>query len=193
MAEKKPNRRALKTRKAIFEGLAELLCEKELPRITVNELTEKADIHRATFYKHFLDIYDVYEKLEMTILSDIGLIMTSHDGKAPLALYTDILTYVKAHPQYFGMICSPHNTSGLYQKLLKMFIGVKRMITQERLHTEQLDSAALSVIRYHANGCFAVIADWVLHDFGQPEEFIIRTLSGLDESAHAYLQKMIRS
>ena len=49
MAEKKPNRRALKTRKAIFEGLAELLCEKELPRITVNELTEKADIHRATF------------------------------------------------------------------------------------------------------------------------------------------------
>ena len=106
MAEKKPNRRALKTRKAIFEGLAELLCEKELPRITVNELTEKADIHRATFYKHFLDIYDVYEKLEMTILSDIGLIMTSHDEKAPLALYTDILTYVKAHPQCASAVSS---------------------------------------------------------------------------------------
>ncbi|MBQ1436814.1 MAG: TetR/AcrR family transcriptional regulator, partial [Ruminococcus sp.] len=64
MPEKKTDRRTLKTRKAIYEGLAELLAEKSLKNITVQELTDKIDIHRVTFYKHFRDIYDVYEQLE---------------------------------------------------------------------------------------------------------------------------------
>ena len=49
MADKKTDRRTLKTRKAIFESLAELLTEKELRSITVQELSDKADVHRVTF------------------------------------------------------------------------------------------------------------------------------------------------
>ena len=57
MADKKTDRRTMKTRKAIFVGLAELLTEKEFRNITVQELSDRVDIHRVTFYKHFMDIY----------------------------------------------------------------------------------------------------------------------------------------
>ena len=62
MADKKTDRRTMKTRKAIFEGLAELLTEKEMRSITVQELSDKADVHRVTFYKHFMDVYDAYDR-----------------------------------------------------------------------------------------------------------------------------------
>ena len=61
MPEKKTDRRTLKTRKALCEALAELLMEKELHKITVQEIADKADVNRVTFYKHYMDVYDLYE------------------------------------------------------------------------------------------------------------------------------------
>ena len=53
MAVKRPDRRTMKTKNAIFTALAELMTEKELRHITVQDISDKADIHRVTFYKHF--------------------------------------------------------------------------------------------------------------------------------------------
>lgn len=57
MSEKKTDRRTLKTRKAICDAFAELLAEKELHKITVQEIADNADVNRVTFYKHYLHIY----------------------------------------------------------------------------------------------------------------------------------------
>ena len=41
------------------QAMSELLREKEFVDITVQDITEGADLNRATFYKHFLDKYDL--------------------------------------------------------------------------------------------------------------------------------------
>ena len=67
MGENKPSdRRTLKTKKAILQAFSELLKEKELRKITVQEIVDKADISRVTFYKYYLDVYDL-EKLGISI------------------------------------------------------------------------------------------------------------------------------
>ena len=68
MGEKKTDRRTLKTRKAICDALAQLLYEKELRKVTVQEIADLADVNRVTFYKHYLDVYDLYEKIEKEVL-----------------------------------------------------------------------------------------------------------------------------
>ena len=50
MAVKKPDRRSIKTKNAIYQALAELMGTEELRHITVQDITDKADIHRVTFY-----------------------------------------------------------------------------------------------------------------------------------------------
>ena len=52
MSESKHNRRTQRTKRAIYTAFAELLSEKELHKITVQELVDRADIGRATFYTH---------------------------------------------------------------------------------------------------------------------------------------------
>ena len=47
------DRRQRKTRTAIFNALIELLGQQDFSRITVEQIIQKADIGRATFYAHF--------------------------------------------------------------------------------------------------------------------------------------------
>lgn len=193
MTERKIDRRALKTRKAVFDALAELLVEKELRQITVQELSDKADIHRVTLYKHFYDIYDVYEQLEQTILNEVAFLIADLGDKPSIELYNAVLNYITENPKYFNMIFSPHNTGALLQKLQKMFEGIKRMIWAETLGVDFKNIKVQSVIRYHASGCFAVLSDWVTSGFKQPREYIIHLLSGLEKSTQLNLEAHIKN
>ena len=191
MAEKKTDRRTMKTRKAIFEALAGLLCEKELRSVTIQELSEKADIHRVTIYKHFMDIYDVYEQLEKMILSDLGLLITEHGAKLTYEVYVAVFRYIKENPIYFKMIFSPHCSSELYWKVQKMVEGLNRFLWSENLEVDMNDSRVDCAIRYHSNGTLSIIGSWVQSDFSQSDAFIIDMLGGLDESTQAYLKSIL--
>ncbi|MGM0524511.1 MAG: TetR/AcrR family transcriptional regulator [Bacillota bacterium] len=47
--------RIIRTRKRIVDALLALMSEREIEKITVKDITEKADVNRATFYHHFKD------------------------------------------------------------------------------------------------------------------------------------------
>lgn len=75
MNSKPVDRRIVKTKRALSNALAELLAEKELRKITVQEIVDKADVSRVTFYKYYLDVYDLYDKIEEDVLTELGLIV----------------------------------------------------------------------------------------------------------------------
>lgn len=47
--------RIIRTRKSIVDALLALMSEREIEKITVKDITETADVNRATFYHHFKD------------------------------------------------------------------------------------------------------------------------------------------
>ena len=65
------DRRILKTRSVIKESLTELMKEKPFDKITIKDITDKANINRATFYLHYMDKYDLLEQSQNDILNEI--------------------------------------------------------------------------------------------------------------------------
>ena len=59
MAEQKEDRRVLRTRMALHQALIELILEKRYDKITVQDIIDRADVGRSTFYAHFLDKEDL--------------------------------------------------------------------------------------------------------------------------------------
>ena len=57
------DRRVRKTKKALRQGLVSLLEKKNLKDVTVRELTDAVDLHRGTFYVHYRDIYELYDRM----------------------------------------------------------------------------------------------------------------------------------
>ena len=59
--EKKLDPRIKRTRQLLHQALMELIAEKSFQAITVQDITERATINRATFYAHFEDKYALLE------------------------------------------------------------------------------------------------------------------------------------
>jgi AcrR family transcriptional regulator len=65
----RPDRRIGKTRKALKEALTDLILEKGYEDVTVQDVIDRADVGRSTFYAHFIDKDD----LLMAILADLEM------------------------------------------------------------------------------------------------------------------------
>lgn len=182
MPRKKIDKRSLKTKKAIYGALADLLTVKELRNITVQEISDKIDIHRSTFYKHFKDIYDVYEQLEQVIFNELDELISEYGEKNAFEFYPIIFKYIEENPKIFKMVFSPNNTGLLYQKLSEFIESLCRQIWKKNYKANIHDNMFDYIIRYHTNGCMAIIAKWILNDDAQSKEYIIKTISILDIS-----------
>jgi AcrR family transcriptional regulator len=61
-AKKKTDRRTQRTRHSLTHAMVDLITEKRFDDITVQNLIDRADIGRSTFYTHFRDKEDLFQK-----------------------------------------------------------------------------------------------------------------------------------
>ena len=187
MVEQKPGRKALKTKKLIKNALAELLQNKNLKDITVQEVAQKADISRTTFYNYYYDVYDIYEQLEKEVLAELGILtLNFHDN--PSKDYGDeFFNYITQNPEVFKMIFSPDNTGELRYKVTAMIEGVFRLIQTEKNEVEITDKELDYFSAFWSSGCIAVIQKWVQMDFSPSKDYIIRTLTDFEKQMEIFI------
>ncbi len=180
MSVKKLDRRSLKTRRVIAAALAELLMEKELRKVTVQEIADKSDVNRVTFYNHFLDVYDLYDKMEREVLTEMGLLMLELKSLEIEQFYSHLIDYIDDNRAVFRLIFCPNSSASLRSKFTKLIEGVFHQILSENKNLE-LSNVRLSYQNcYRAHGCIAVIEKWVNDGFKESKDFIITTISELD-------------
>lgn len=192
MAEKTIDKRALKTRRAITKALAELLYEKELRKITVQEISDIADVNRITFYKHYLDIYDLYEKMEKDVLSELGMLILKYQESKAEDFASGMVDYIFDNPEIFKMIFSTHNTGVMRNKFEKMIEGLFRVIQSEKAKIDYSDIRLSYYCGYQANGCISILEKWVCEDFKQPKDFVVKTITNLNSRTDDYISDQFK-
>ena len=65
------DRRTKYTKKVIQDTFISLLSKKEIKKITVSEICSIADVNRATFYRYYLDVYDLLDKIQEEFINDL--------------------------------------------------------------------------------------------------------------------------
>lgn len=96
-------KRKTATKSRIKTAFTELLKEKGIEGLTVMDIARKAGINRGTFYAHYVDKYELMEKLEMEIIYDLKqILIRSEEGDPndpveliPYSLILESLVYVK--------------------------------------------------------------------------------------------------
>ena len=187
MPEKSTDRRALRTRKALADALSELLTQKQLHKITVAEICEKADLNRGTLYRHYLDVYDLYDKIEKETIVSFGLLMLELEEQPADVFFKKIISYISENRSIFGMVFSPNTTGQLRGKLSGIIKGVFIQKQIEKGENTLSETELEYMCSYRAQGCIGVIADWVTGGFREPEEQMIGIISKLDKNTEKIL------
>lgn len=178
--------RIVKTRTNIKNSLIDLLAEKNVSKITVTELAEKAMINRKTFYRHYHTVQDVVDDINYDMINDVISHAKKSDrdgnnlvnqlnfiGLSIVENKEQINKILKNSPEVFG--------SGRSVELLKRFIEVSirpvlnfRNETKLKYLVEFVVSGFISVyVRWFNDGCaesYEKLADAV-------NEFVLGALS----------------
>lgn len=79
--EKQIDPRILRTRKLIMDAFIELSTKKDFKDFTIGDITSAATVNRATFYNHFIDKYDLLEKvLRESVMREVLQEVSTYEG-----------------------------------------------------------------------------------------------------------------
>ncbi|MET7360479.1 helix-turn-helix domain-containing protein [Streptomyces sp. NPDC005562] len=66
------DRRTRRSRRVLGAALVELVLERGFTALTVEDITERADVARATFYAHFRDKEDLFARVTADLLAELS-------------------------------------------------------------------------------------------------------------------------
>jgi Transcriptional regulator len=91
-----------KNSEAMKQAFIELLAENPINKVTVSEICKKAEVNRSTFYAHYVDVYDLLEKLEKEISNEMVLAFVGKQAKSMDEGFENIFKYIKDHADFYS-------------------------------------------------------------------------------------------
>lgn len=185
------DRRVRKTERALRTALAELITKKELRHITVQELADRADVHRATFYLHYRDVYDLYEQTGREILSRLREILSEDTAHSYELLITRLIDYLYDNPELSRMLFVGGGETvtlqaELYGLMEQKYIDIWKYEVPGIFITDEM----LYIVSYHIQGSFSLVGSWIRQNFSAPKEEIIKLLRMLDDGVDDVIDKL---
>src|SRR6266508_4092076 len=111
MSQQWKNVRLRRTQKLLREALIELIEERGFDSLTIGELTERAMVSRAAFYRNYQDKYDlvdqIFEEAMGTLLTAVGDLGREHPAEIWVTFFEHIAEYERLYRALLGKQGSP--------------------------------------------------------------------------------------
>lgn len=173
MVERKVDRRIARTQQLLRDALMDLIVEQGYDGITVQDITDRANVARTTFYLHYKDkdellfegMRDIYDSLFDSVFEHHSQ-MNTESLFDTMAEATDYL-HVDAYSDFYTVMLGEKGSASfimrvwqylaesLYQKMLEEIIGQTR-------RTPNMPIEALSY--YLAGAQIGLIKWWLMQD-----------------------------
>lgn len=185
---KKLDPRVIRTRQLLRDALVELIDEQGYEKITVQDITRRATLNRATFYLHYRDKLDLlYQSSEEILQELVGSIRPPFEDRASFDL---LRNYNQPHETFMHLFEQIAINSKLYkvyltEKNIPYFAaGLKEIIidfVSSGIHFMEPDDQKLTVprdmvIRFYAAAFLEVVIWWLENDMPYTPKFMATQL-----------------
>jgi AcrR family transcriptional regulator len=157
------DRRVKRTKKLLRDSLFTLLQEKSINEITVTELTEIADINRATFYFYYTDIMDMLDQIQneaYELFEDVLVGTEDHiDSMETFAKYIEnILIFCKENPTIARFVITREYNNNKVLKKIKKLLAKKVPVAKENYSQ---DDPRRFILNFALNALTGTVVDWM--------------------------------
>ena len=209
----KMDRRSRRTRNALTAALMALLKEKPLKSVTVTELTERADVNRATFYVHFQDVFDMFDQVKLEFCDICRDLVDAHAHELARnenrPFLEDIFRYFATNEDAFAIIFGENADGAFFGEIIDVVrdrclaaVAPLDKVEQRRLASDDHQphdlalSAALCDYQFDflASGIVSMLRRWLAEGRREPVELMVDVadsyMSLLDVSALEHALKL---
>ncbi|URZ87117.1 TetR/AcrR family transcriptional regulator [Floricoccus penangensis] len=185
--------RKTSSKKDIKKAFAKLLNEKGLEKITVSDITRRADVNRGTFYSHYTDKYELLNEIEDEILSNLKgyfdesvpkIIKPVNDEKEDVQLFSNdsilhAATYAKDNFEMIHGLISEGGNSKLIPKFKKIMVDVlqeraKKIGVLNFNKFKMPDGYAYEIM---LSSVVSILEYWILNDTKESPEEIVKIIN----------------
>lgn len=167
------DRRITRSKRALRDALIELMEERGFDGFSVNDLCERADLNRGTFYNHFHDKDQLLATLEEEILADLDCFQGKMQGltvpylwahktkKRPLPFLVELFDYLRGQGDFLHAVLGPGGDVGFGPRLRD---SVCTNLIQSILHERYRDDPSPFVqyyVAFFASAYLGVIMRWI--------------------------------
>ncbi len=174
------DRRTRYTKKVIKDTFIDLLEKKDISKVTVSEICKIADINRATFYRYYLDVFDLLDKMEQEFVEEVKEAYNKEDSiDQSLSYYAIALLTICYENQKLTKIL--FNSTGkpyfLNSILEEAYSKCKERWTKAMPGIDDDDIEYASV--YIFNGTLGIVNYWIKCDFDKSVEEVATVIQDL--------------
>jgi AcrR family transcriptional regulator len=204
--ELKVDRRVLRTRLALREALLSLMEEKDYDRITVEEITERANLGRTTFYLHYKDREDLLLEQFSDLIGNLAQqisrlsILEWQQQSLPRRPILLIFQHVAENEKMYRLILAGEGRYQATERLRSIIVNAAEGLAQSKGELQALLATQKIPFHFLANylsGALVASICWWLEEFPdyQAEQMAglfqimfmpgVRQLFGVDSSQTA--------
>ena len=179
--QRRQDRRVGKTRKALKEALTDLILETGYEDVTVQDVIDRADVGRSTFYAHFVDKDD----LLMAILADLevpGPDTNSWKPEDPAFGWTlELFRHFGSGRRLFKAVASSQSGALARRETTSRLEGLARAELSRLKAARRLDPSKLETMVRFLVGTFIGFMDWWMREENEhlPPEQVDRAFRSL--------------
>lgn len=176
------------TKRAMSAALKNLLKEKKLNKITVQDIADECGINRQTFYYHFQDIYDL---VEWTCIEDTEKVIkenrtydTWQEG------FLSVFDLAKKDKTFIDNIYRSVSLEMLEQYLYRLVYPLLKNVVDEKAKGQTVREENKKYIAdFYKYAFVGVLLEWIRNDMAESPEQIVdrvsRIVGGAIETAFA--------
>ena len=188
-----PDRRVVRTRKAIRQAFLTLMQETEYQKITITGIAREADIDRKTFYLHYQSVEDlaneiVQDEADRIVRTCLDSLEGSDGSENVVDLFKRLSLGLAPDLKSMKLIAS-HTPYELVLKKLESSLTAS-LIEQDTLGLKKLGPYLDFCVAYFSAGLVAVIRRWILDESEIPLEDIAQVTHSL---VHSGLDGIVRT
>ena len=160
------------TKQNLINAFWSFYCENRIEKITVKEITQKAGYNRGTFYEYFIDVYDVLEQIEQSLIPALDelppLTMPSHNMGMSLDRF---LKLYEQNSKYYSVLLGDNGDPAFASKLKN---STKPMLKQAFSADYAMDEIELDfILEFVLSAMIGIMSYWFMQNKALPAEDLI--------------------
>ncbi|WP_419961830.1 TetR/AcrR family transcriptional regulator [Psychrobacillus sp. BM2] len=172
------DRRVKKSQYAIKNAFVELMAEKNLDQITMQDISDRANVGRRTIYDHYMDKYDLLDKLIKEHINELRKICESASEMSFAEGNLIWFDYFERHYTFFSTMLSSKGAPAFRNHFLEFVIQELEGELVESEGKNQGLSKEL-VLRFFGAAIVEIVEAWLTNGLSEPTQVISEQMGSL--------------